>query len=258
MITVVKVSGKPISDPHNAAELWSDLATHADDTVVVHGGGPQVDALLARLGGSSDRRRGIRLTSEQDMPIVASVLAGHVNQTLVGLLRSAGVRAVGLSLASAGVLSAEVDTEFGGRVGRISEVDGTTLRLLLKGGLTPVVAPIACESSGGLLNVNADDAAAGIARAIRADRVVLLTDVAGVHNAAGNIIDEIDTAVFEKAVQSGVIKDGMIAKIRSALSLAREVEGGVVIASWRDASRVLRGEDGVGTRVVADAAGGLR
>lgn len=251
MTTVVKISGKPIAEPESAAVLWADLAAHARDAVIVHGGGKQVDALFARLGITIERRDGIRLTSEADMPLVAGVLAGEVNQTLVGLLCAAGARAVGISLASAGVVGAEVDPRIGGRVGRITGGDGSTPRALLASGVVPVVASIGRDAEGKLLNINADDAAAGVAAAINAERVLLLTDVEGVIDASGRTIGQLDEAGVEAAIGDGVITGGMIAKVRSALGVAQRVPGGVVIASWKDAARALAGQPGVGTTIRA-------
>ncbi|MEL6795223.1 MAG: acetylglutamate kinase [Planctomycetota bacterium] len=248
MTTIVKISGKPIADPANAAQLWCDLSA-ATHTVLVHGGGKQVDRLFARLSIPVERKDGIRLTSEADMPLVAAVLAGEVNQSLVALLRAAGAYAVGLSLASAGTVTAEVDPGIGGRVGRVTGGDASTLRTLLDAGALPVVASIAADESGGLLNINADDAAAGIGRALHATRVVLLTDVAGVLDHAGNTIASLDESSIEEHITTNTITGGMIAKVRSALSIAHSAHQGVLIASWRDAQRAIAGDATVGTLV---------
>ncbi len=255
MTTVVKISGKPIAEPASAGGLWSALAANAVGTVVVHGGGRQVDDLFARLGLRVERRDGIRLTSETEMPLVAGVLAGEVNQTLVGLLCAAGARAVGLSLASAGVVDAEADPGVGGRVGRVTGGNGSTLRTLLDAGLLPVVASIARDATGALLNINADDAAAGVASALGAERVVLLTDVDGVADASGTTIEQINEDSAADAIERCVITGGMIAKVRSALRLAGRVPGGVRIASWRDAGAVISGDESVGTLVRSSESG---
>lgn len=249
MTTIVKISGKPIAEPADALPLWADLAASTGDTVVVHGGGRQVDDLFARLGVPVERRDGIRLTSERDMPLVAGVLAGEVNQTLVGLLRAAGAKAVGLSLASAGVVDAEVDPNVGGRVGRVVGGDGTLLRTLLASGFLPVVSSIGADRIGGLLNINADDAAAGVASVLGAARVVLLTDVPGVLDAGGRTIVELDEDRVASAIAEGVVTGGMIAKVRSALRVASAASEGVLIASWKDAGAALAGEGSVGTMI---------
>ena len=251
MTTVVKISGKPIAEPAAAAGLWADLAAHARDTVLVHGGGMQVDRLFARLGIAVERRDGIRLTPDEDMPLIASVLAGEVNQTLVASLCAAGARAIGLSLVSAGTIDAAVDPAIGGRVGRVIGGDGATLRALLSEGLLPVVASIGCDASGGLLNINADDAAAGVAAALSAKGVVLLTDVNGVSDASGATIPQLDQVGITSAIDDGVVSGGMIAKLRSASRIAEMVPGTVRIASWRDAAAAIAGESGVGTIVQA-------
>ncbi|MEO1717129.1 MAG: acetylglutamate kinase [Planctomycetota bacterium] len=248
MTTIVKVSGKPIADPTNAQQLWRDLSA-ATSTILVHGGGKQVDALFTRLNIPIERKDGIRLTSRTDMPLVAAVLAGEVNQSLVAVLRVAGAHAVGLSLASSGTLTAEADPAIGGRVGRVTGGDASTLRTLLDAGALPVVASIAADESGGLLNINADDAAAGIARALNATRVVLLTDVAGVLDETGNTIASLDEESIQQHITANTITGGMIAKVRSALSIANSAHGGVLIASWHDAAAALAGDTTTGTLV---------
>lgn len=249
MTTLIKISGKPIADPVSAAALWTDLAAHAGSSVVVHGGGRQVDDMFARLGITAERREGIRLTPPEHMPVVAGVLAGEVNQTLVGLLCAAGARAVGLSLVSAGMVEAEADPDIGGRVGRVTGGDASTLRAMLAAGLLPVIASIGSDAAGGLLNINADDAAAGVAAALGAASVVLLTDVDGVKDASGATIARLDARSVADAIEAGVITGGMVAKVRSALRIAGAVPGGVRIASWRDAAAAIEGEPSVGTLV---------
>ncbi|MEM8756545.1 MAG: acetylglutamate kinase [Planctomycetota bacterium] len=247
----MKLSGKPLADPAGAGELWSALAERAGETVLVHGGGVQIDALLERLGEAVERRDGIRLTPGNQIPIVAGVLAGQVNQQLVAVLVAAGVQAVGMSLASAGMLLAEPDPGIGGRVGRVVGGDGAAVRLLVRSGYTPVVSPIGSDGSGGLLNINADDAAAGLARAIGAQRVLLLTDVPGVLDAKGNTVRSLASEEIESLVEHGTIRGGMAAKVRAAAGLADATGAEVVIGSWRDAQALLRGDDRHATRILA-------
>lgn len=253
MMTLIKISGKPIADPQDARGLWCDLASFAGRVAVVHGGGVQVDELFSRLGVPVTRRDGIRLTPEPDMPTVAGVLAGTVNQTLVGLLCAAGARAVGLSLASSGVVEAEVDPAVGGRVGRVIGGDGSTVRALLGAGLLPVIASIGADSAGGLLNINADNAAVGVASAIGAERLVYLTDTDGVMDAGGKTIAQLDASEVEDLIAKGVISGGMAAKVRSIAEDARRFPGGVRIGHWRQAAGVVAGNAGCGTSFGAPA-----
>jgi acetylglutamate kinase len=236
---VVKISGKPVAEPERASGLWRDLAGGAQRLVLVHGGGRQVDTLLERLGEPVSRRDGIRLTPPSQMPLIAGVLAGEVNQTLVGLLRSAGARPVGLSLASFGVAQCEVDPAYGGRVGRVLPGGCETLAALLHAGCVPVVSSIGCDRAGGLLNINADDAAAGIALGLRAARLVLLTDVPGVLDPSGRTIASVSSESIEGLIAAGVVTGGMAAKVRAACALADRAGCEVVIASWSDAAAAI-------------------
>lgn len=256
MTVVVKISGKPIAEPSGASALWSALARSGPSVVLVHGGGRQVDTLLERLGETIERRDGIRLTPAAQMPLIAAVLSGEVNQTLVGMLRAAGARAVGLSLVSAGVAECEADPVYGGRVGRVIGGDADTLRLLTGAGLMPVVSSIGCDSAGGLLNLNADDAAAGIAAGLGAGRLVLLTDVAGVLDVSGATIGSIGSGDVEGLIAAGVITGGMAAKVRAACATADSAGCEVVIASWRDAESVIAGEHADRWTMVPPSGGG--
>ncbi|MEO1584993.1 MAG: acetylglutamate kinase [Planctomycetota bacterium] len=258
MTVVVKISGKPLADASAAASLAASIGSLADPVVLVHGGGPQLDALFERLGEPVRRLAGIRLTTDAQMPLVAGVLAGDVNQSLVSTLRAAGSPAVGLSLASHGVVDTGVHPVAGGRVGAVAGGDGSTLRLLLGQGLLPVVASVGSDGRGGLLNVNADDAAAGIARALGASRLIFLTDVPGVLDASGGVVRDLPVDAIDGMIVSGVIAGGMAAKVRAIGELAMGFDGvsscDVLIAGWADIEPAAHGDAGVGTRVRWDAA----
>lgn len=246
---VVKVSGKPVDAPSSCAPLWSALAWAADMTrlVVVHGGGNAVDRRLAQVGMKSERRDGLRVTPEDEIGVVAGVLAGEVNRSLVGVLSRAGVDAVGIGVSDGGLCACE-PIEPLGRVGRTHGQDGRTIAALHGAGLVPVVHSIGMDDDGAMLNVNADDAAAGVASAISADRLVLLTDVAGVLDADGASIGELDADRVEDLIASGVIEGGMCPKARAAVVTAEACGAEVVIGSWHDAAALIGGA-GSGTRV---------
>ncbi|MGP1272950.1 MAG: acetylglutamate kinase [Phycisphaerales bacterium] len=254
MSVIVKISGKPVSDPVASEALWPQLALAfaASPFVIVHGGGVQVDELMHRLGEPIDRRDGIRLTPASQIGLVAGVLAGQVSTRIVALLRRAGAPAVGLSLASSGTVEAAVDPSVGGRVGRVTGGDGALVTLLLNKGYLPVLSSIGCAADGELLNINADDAAAGVAMAIGAGRVVLLTDVAGVEDAMGSTVAALNDTHAEELIAAGVVTGGMIAKVRSAVALSAATGVPVLVASWRDADAAIRGDSGVGTLVQAE------
>jgi acetylglutamate kinase len=269
-VVVVKISGKPIDTPEACAALWSALASAAERTrlVLVHGGGAAVDRRLAAMNLPTVRRAGLRVTPEDQIGVVAGVLAGEVNGRLVGVLRAAGVDAVGIALSSGGLCACEVlrpTDEAGapvdlGRVGRVVGGDGRVVEALHGEGFVPVVSSIGLDARGGLLNVNADDAAAGVARATGAVRLVLLTDVAGVLDASGAVVAELDAERAAELTAAGVIVGGMIPKARAALDAAEAVGAAgaeVAIGSWADAAALIAGTPGVGTRVARRRAGSV-
>jgi acetylglutamate kinase len=242
---VIKLGGVAVEDPTRAGPLLRALAglhaSHASGVIIVHGGGKAVDEHLARLGVVSERRDGLRVTSDAEIGEVAGVLAGKVNKGLAAALTAMGVRAVGLCLGDGAACAAARHTPGGvdlGRVGRITGGDGALLRALLRDGFLPVIAPIAYDSAGGLLNINGDDAAAGVARTVGASLLVLLTDVTGVLDERKQLIPTLDEASIDRLIASGVISGGMIPKVRAALEAARSSGAPALIASWNDAGAI--------------------
>lgn len=224
---VIKIGGSTLEEPEALKLLWRAVAAAAADgaaPVLVHGGGKAVDALLQRLGLPVERRAGLRVTPDEQIDIVSGVLAGALNKTLVGCLRREGARAVGICLGESGVLSTERMREPDlGRVGvpAASGGDGVLVQTLVREGYLPVVSSIGIDAEGQVLNVNADDAAAGLALAVRARALVLLTDVPGVRDETGQIAAQLTVTRVEALIASGVIAGGMIPKTRSASAVAR-------------------------------------
>lgn len=205
--------------------------------VVVHGGGPQISQTLKRMGIESTFQAGHRVTDDATMDVVEMVLGGQVNSEIVGLISEHGGRAVGLSGKDAQLITATRKAPFAGkseagddievdlgRVGVIEEVRPQLIRDLIAGGYIPVVAPIAKSSQGEALNVNADTAAGRIASALGAAKFMLMTDVEGVKDGAGNLIRSLRAREARKLISEGVISGGMIPKVECALEA---VEGGV-------------------------------
>lgn len=205
--------------------------------VVVHGGGPQINQTLERMGISSSFVAGHRVTDDATMDVVEMVLGGKLNSEIVGLISQHGGRAVGISGKDDQLLLARRKAPFHaknesgnsvevslGRVGEIEAVRPHVLRDLLSGGYIPVVAPIARSSSGEALNVNADTAAGRIAAALQAAKFMLMTDVEGVKDQNGELISSLHAQEAEQLIDSGVIGGGMIPKVRCAL---QAVDGGV-------------------------------
>lgn len=240
-VIVLKVSGKAIDDPSHSVALWQAVksASSGDRVLIVHGGGKQVDALLNRLNEPIERIDGIRLTPPSQMGFIAGVLAGEVNLTLVGALQKQGVRAVGLSLGSAGVLRTKLDPRFahpGGRVGLAEPGDAPLVDLLTSNGYIPVISSIGIDAEGGLLNINADDAAGSLAQSLKADVLVFISDVSGVLDASGSLIERINADEVEKLIADGIVTGGMAAKLRAAALIANESHTEIVITNTEQAS----------------------
>jgi acetylglutamate kinase len=204
--------------------------------VVVHGGGAAVSAWSQRLGLPVEKRDGLRVTTPAVAEAVEMVLAGPVNRRVVMALRAAGIDAIGLAGADAGLLTAARISEGTlGQVGRITAVRSGLLHSLLLAGLTPVVAPVAPAADGSILNVNADDAAAAVAGALGASELLQISDVPGVL-VDGAVSPAVADGDIEGLIARGVVSGGMAAKLRAAsLALAlgaRAVRiGGIALLS---------------------------
>ena len=205
--------------------------------VLVHGGGKRITEWLERLGVPSRFEGGLRVTDAQSLEVAAAVLRGVVNSELVAALRDLGVDAVGLAASTAGCSSRSASRSWG-CVARVTGLRRDLLDAILVGGQVPVVAPLARDADGIVCNVNADDAAAGIAAGLGARQLVLLTDVDGVRDAEGHKLDTLTTAEAEHLIDGGVIAGGMVPKVRAALS-ALGWEGSEAIIADSAAERAL-------------------
>jgi len=194
--------------------------------VVVHGGGPQIDEMLAAMGVVSDRIQGLRVTDERTMDVVEMVLGGKVNQEIVSLVCSHGGRAVGLSGKDDSFMRAvrvtEMRTKSGalvdpGRVGAVSHVNPEIVTQLINGGFIPVIAPVAVDHDGASLNVNADTVAGKVAEALQAEKLVLMTDIAGVKGREGALLSSLSADEARELERDGIIDGGMIPKVECAL-----------------------------------------
>ncbi len=195
--------------------------------VVVHGGGPQIDETLRSLGASSERVEGLRVTDDETMKVVEMVLGGRVNQEIVSLIGSAGGRAVGLTGRDDAFVRARrvtsMTTRSGrqvdpGRVGRVEHINPDVIERLVASGFIPVIAPVAVDAAGASLNVNADTVAGKVAEALRARKLVLMTDIAGVNDVAGVVQSSLHAREIQSMIDDGVIAGGMIPKVLCALS----------------------------------------
>jgi acetylglutamate kinase len=187
--------------------------------ILVHGGGPQIGDLLKRLGKKSSFIQGMRVTDEETMEVVEMVL-NKINKDLVYLINRYGGKAVGLSGKDARLLRARklIHEEFDlGLVGEVQEVNVELLEALQKEGFIPVIAPIGVGEDGTPYNINADMVAGAVAGALRAEKLILLTDVPGISDEEGNLIQSLRSERAEQLIQKGVIQGGMIPKVRCCL-----------------------------------------
>lgn len=242
---VVKVGGATLEDPSVAPALLEAIADlhleHDAGVVLVHGGGRAVDRQLERLGMATERREGIRITPPEQLDQIVGVLAGTMNKRLVGELLRLNIGAVGLCLGDADAVPTRRATGLSFDPGLVGEPvpyqagrptdQLNLLSTLLRERFLPVVSSIGIDFQGQFLNVNADDAAAGVARVVGAAGLVLVTDVPGVLDAEKKIIPELDAGRVEALVASGVISGGMVPKVRAAVAVARASGAPVVIMS---------------------------
>lgn len=216
-VRVLKVGGRNLGDPVWLSELAGHLAHVRDPIVVVHGGGPEVSALMGRLGVPVAWSGGRRVTPPEALDVAVMVLSGRTNKRIVSALVGAGVDAIGLSGEDGGLLVAEpVEGGSLGRVGQVVRVRTELLHRLLAMGLTPVISPISRGTDGDALNVNADDAAAAVAVALDASELLFLTDVDHVHDGASGR-SELSSAEAVELIEAGIARDGMRVKLEAAV-----------------------------------------
>lgn len=224
---VIKLGGHAMGSDAAMASFARDVVlmrTVGVNPVVVHGGGPMINDLLARLGVESTFSGGKRVTDAQTMEVVEMVLAGQVNKRIVQAINSEGGKAVGLSGKDASMITCEAANSDLGFVGNPVEIDTALPRQLFGAEMIPVIAPIGAGRDGETYNINGDTAAGAIAAALEADRLLLLTDVAGVKGADGAVLTELTADDVSRLTEEGVIAGGMIPKTETAL---QAVKGGV-------------------------------
>ncbi len=243
---VIKYGGHAMGAEDVAREFAHDivlLEQTAINPIVVHGGGPQIEAMLKKVGVQSQYAAGLRITDETTLEIVEMVLAGLINKQMVGFINAAGGKAVGLCGKDGNMVIARkltrtvVDPDSHiervvdlGFVGEPDKVDTTVLTQILGRELIPVLAPVAAAANGGTFNVNADTFAGAIAGALKAKRLLLLTDVPGVLDKSGNLIKQLSAFEARRLIADGTISGGMIPKVETCIdALERGVEGVVIL-----------------------------
>ncbi len=243
---VIKYGGNAMTDPALQADFAEDvvlLKLVGMNPVVVHGGGPQIEAALNRLGKKGRFIQGMRVTDEETMEVVEWVLAGQVQQDIVGLINQAGGKAVGLTGRDGGLIRAQrlkmVDKDDSARehdigfVGDIVSIDPSVVRALQDDAFIPVISPLGFGEENESYNINADVVAGRLAIVLKAEKLVLLTNTPGVLNKAGELLTDLTAREIDGLFADGTISGGMLPKIEGALDAARSGVNAVHIIDGR-------------------------
>ncbi len=248
-ITLLKLGGVAASDTAVLASLGRDVARLEGSAAIVHGGGKELTQISQRLGHDATFVNGIRMTNEAEMDVVDMVLGGLVNKRIVRTLMQAGLRAVGVSGADAGMVTGnQLHGETGAltRTATVLSAEPTLLRDLWAGAYTPVISPVSASEDGTAVNINADDVALGLAEATSSTYLVFLSDVRGVV-IDGDVVNSLTPLMAEAQIASGEITGGMIPKVRNAIGALNHGVRHVVIGNYEgsgDLERLLEGTKG--------------
>ena len=264
-LIVVKYGGNAMTDENLKRSFARDvvlLKLVGLNPVVVHGGGPQIEQLLARVGKKGEFIQGMRVTDAETMDVVEMVLAGQVNKEIVELINHAGGRAVGLTGQDGGLINArklrmtskekpdeQIDI---GQVGEIESIDPRIIQTLTGSGFIPVIAPIGSGGEGETYNINADVVAGKIAEVLKAEKLILMTNTRGVLDQDGKLLTGLTARQIDELFADGTISGGMLPKISSALDAARGGVSAVHIIDGRvDHALLLEimTDHGVGTMI---------
>jgi len=267
-IVVVKYGGHAMTDETLKQAFAQNIALLklvGIHPVVVHGGGPQINQMLDKLAIKSEFRQGRRVTDDATMNVVEMVLVGSVNKDIVNQINGAGARAVGLSGKDGLLLTArklEVSVPRGddlspeildlGNVGEVTAVNTRLLQSLIRDQFVPVIAPVGVDSTGRTYNINADTVAGSVAAALKASRLLLLTDVAGILDGEGNLVPHLGPAVAKELCAKGIIRGGMIPKLDCCLDAVAQGVGMATIVDGRVENCLLLElltDQGIGTAV---------
>lgn len=262
---VIKYGGNAMTDPVLKAAFARDvvlLKLVGLNPVIVHGGGPQIEDLLRRVGKKGEFIQGMRVTDAETMDLVEMVLGGQVNKEIVNLINQAGGKAVGLTGKDGRFIRAKKllmiskdspgDVIDIGQVGEITQIDPSLISFLDSGDFIPVIAPIGVGSQGETFNINADVVAGKLAEVLKAEKLVLLTNTPGVLDKSGNLLTGLTPRKIDDLVADGTLSGGMLPKIASALDAARSGVKSVHIIDGRVEHALLleiMTDQGVGTLI---------
>ena len=260
-IVVVKYGGNAMVNEQLKQQVMEDVVLLwliGVKVVLVHGGGPEISTLMDRLGKKPQFVDGLRVTDRETVDIVQMVLAGKVNKTLVNLLEMKGGRAVGLSGMDGRMIEAKIKNPALGFVGEITRVNIAPVTDLLEKGYIPVISTLGCDAEGNTYNINGDTAAAHIAGALGAQRLIMMTDIAGIlrdREDPSTLIREVTLSEAAALRQEGVVSGGMIPKVESCIEAIHRGVHKVIIMDGRVPHSILMElltDEGAGTMVRAD------
>ncbi len=261
-VVVVKYGGNAMTSETLKQQVMEDIVLLwlvGVKVVLVHGGGPEISDLMARLGKQPDFVDGLRVTDKETVDIVQMVLAGKVNKTLVNLLEARGGKAMGISGIDGRLIEAEMKDARLGYVGKITKIHIKPVTDLLEKGYIPVISTVGCDREGNTYNINGDTAAARIAGALGAERLIMMTDIAGIlrdKDDPQTLIPEITVSEAADLQEEGVISGGMIPKVECCVEAIREGVKNVIIMDGRIPHSILMEiltDEGAGTMVKGDA-----
>lgn len=260
-IVVVKYGGNAMINEKLKQQVMEDIVLLwliGVKVVLVHGGGPEISELMEKLGKKAQFVDGLRVTDKETVDIVQMVLAGKVNKTLVNLLETKGGKAMGISGMDGRLIEAEMKDERLGYVGKVTRVNIMPITDLLERGYIPVVSTIGCDKDGNAYNINGDTAAAYIAGALNAERLIMMTDIAGIlhdKDDPSTLIPDVTIDEAEKLKQEGVVSGGMIPKVDCCIEAIHKGVKNVIIMDGRVPHSILMEiltDEGAGTMVMGE------
>lgn len=260
-IVVVKYGGNAMINEKLKQQVMEDIVLLwliGVKVVLVHGGGPEINELMEKLGKKAQFVDGLRVTDKETVDIVQMVLAGKVNKTLVNLLETKGGKAMGISGMDGRLIEAEMKDERLGYVGRVTRVNIRPITDLLERGYIPVISTIGCDREGNAYNINGDTAAAYIAGAMNAERLIMMTDIAGIlkdKDDPSTLIADVTIDEAEQLKESGVVSGGMIPKVDCCIEAIHKGVKNVIIMDGRVPHSILMEiltDEGAGTMVMGD------
>ena len=256
---VVKYGGNAMINEHLKQQVMEDIVLLwliGVKVVLVHGGGPEISETMTKLGKKAQFVDGLRVTDKETVDIVQMVLAGKVNKSLVNLLQTKGGHAVGLSGIDGGIIEAKIKNEALGFVGQITKIRTQPITDLLEKNYIPVISTVASDRQGNVYNINGDTAAAYIAGALGAERLIMMTDIAGIlmdKEDPSTLIPHITVEEARKLYDSGVISGGMIPKVDCCIEALEKGVNNVIIMDGRIPHSILMElltDEGAGTMVM--------